>query len=62
MGTQLLAAFESLAVDRGCRRLAVRTFFGNRAHEFYRGRGWVDEVRFSPWVYGRDFVQLRRDL
>jgi len=62
VGSQLLAAFESLAVERGCPRLAVRTFAGSRAHEFYRGRGWVDEVRFSPWVHGRDFVQLRRDL
>jgi GNAT superfamily N-acetyltransferase len=62
IGTRLLAAFESLAVERGCRRLAVRTFAESRAHAFYRGRGWVEDVRFEPWVYGRDFVQLRRDL
>ena len=62
IGSHLLAAFTSLAADRGCRRLAVRTFAGSAAYGFYQRHGWVDEARFQPWVFGRDFVQLRRDL
>ena len=59
-GTQLLAAFESEAIARGCTRLVVRTFAGTRAERFYRGRGWVEETRW-PWVDGRVFVQLVRE-
>jgi len=62
IGSHLLAAFASLAADRGCSRLAVRTWAGTRADGFYRSRGWYEEARFSPWRYGKDFVQLRRDL
>jgi 2'-5' RNA ligase/predicted N-acetyltransferase YhbS len=61
IGAHLLAAFESLAAERACRRLALRTFAGTAAHDFYKRHGWVDEVTFRPWVFGRDFVQLRRD-
>lgn len=59
-GTQLLAAFESEAIARGCTRVVVRTFAGTRAEQFYRGRGWVEETRW-PWVDGRVFVQLVRE-
>jgi GNAT superfamily N-acetyltransferase len=62
IGSHLLAAFESLAAERGCDRLALRTLAGTRADVFYRSRGWHEEARFSPWRYGKDFVQLRRDL
>ncbi len=62
VGSHLLAAYTSLAAERGCRRLAVRTFAGSPAHGFYKAHGWVDEVAFDPWVFGRVFVQLRRDL
>lgn len=62
IGGHLLAAFTSLSAQRGCPRLALRTFTGSPAHGFYRDRGWVDEAHFQPWVFGRDFVQLRRDL
>jgi 2'-5' RNA ligase/GNAT superfamily N-acetyltransferase len=62
VGSHLLAAFTSLAAERGCRRLALRTFAGGPAHAFYQAHGWVDEAVFEPWVFGRGFVQLRRDL
>ena len=61
IGSRLLAAFESLAAERGCRRLVLRTYRNSRAYDFYRSRGWVDEVAFD-WKHGREFVQLRRDL
>jgi len=62
VGSKLLAAFESLAAERGAARLAVRTYRNQPAYAFYRQRGWVDEASFPNWVYGREFVQLRRDL
>jgi len=61
VGGKLLAAFESLAAERDCRRLALRTWRDSRAYGFYRDRGWVDEVSWD-WKHGREFVQLRRDL
>lgn len=62
IGSKLLAAFESLAAERGCRRLVLRTYRTSRAYGFYRDRGWADEASFENWVYGREFVQMRRDL
>jgi GNAT superfamily N-acetyltransferase len=62
IGSHLLAAFTSLGAERRCRRLALRTFADRAAHGFYKAHGWVDEARFEPWVFGRAFVQLRRDL
>lgn len=62
IGSHLLAAFGSLAAERGCARLALRTFAGSRAERFYLERGWEEEARFSPWLFGRDFLQLRRWL
>jgi GNAT superfamily N-acetyltransferase len=61
IGSKLLAAFESLAAERGAARLAVRTYRNQPAYRFYRDRGWVDEVSWE-WKHGREFVQLRRDL
>jgi len=61
IGSKLLAAFESLAAERGCPRLALRAYRESPAYRFYRERGWVDEVSFD-WKHGREFVQLRRDL
>ncbi len=60
VGSKLLAAFESLAAERDCRRLAVRTY-RNQAYGFYVSRGWVDEAAWD-WKHGREMVQLRRDL
>ena len=61
IGSKLLAAFESLAAERGCRRLSLRTYRDQPAYEFYKGHGWVDEARWN-WKHGREFVQMRRDL
>jgi 2'-5' RNA ligase len=60
VGTQLLAAFESEATARECTRLIVRTFSDSRAERFYRGRGWVEDARWS-WVDGRVYLQLVRE-
>jgi GNAT superfamily N-acetyltransferase len=61
IGSKLLAAFESLAAERGCRRLALRTYRNQQAYGFYRDHGWVDEASWE-WKHGREFVQMRRDL
>ena len=61
IGSRLLAAFESLAAERDCRHLALRTYTDSRAYEFYKGHGWLDEARWT-WKHGREFVQMRRDL
>jgi len=42
--------------------LTLRTYRNSRAYAFYRDHGWVDEASLADWVYGREFVQLRRDL
>jgi 2'-5' RNA ligase/ribosomal protein S18 acetylase RimI-like enzyme len=62
IGSHLLRAFESLAVERDAPRLALRTLAGSGAERFYRDRGWVEEGRLSPWKYGREQVYMRRDL
>ena len=61
IGSKLLAAFESLAAERDCRRLALRTYRNQPAYAFYTAHGWVDEVSWD-WKHGREFVQMRRDL
>ena len=61
IGGRLLAAFESLAAERGAPRLALRTYRNQAAYGFYRAHGWVDDVSFD-WKHGRELVQLRRDL
>jgi 2'-5' RNA ligase/ribosomal protein S18 acetylase RimI-like enzyme len=62
IGSRLLAAFESLAAERDCHRLVVRTYVETPAYAFYLQRGWQDETRFKHWIYDRELVQLRRDL
>ena len=62
VGSKLLAAFESLAAERDCHRLAVVAFAATRGEAFYRAKGWKEEARVTEWVGGRDLVQLRRDL
>jgi len=62
IGSHLLAAFEALAVRRGCARLALRTDVGSTTPAFYAARGWTVEATFREWLGGLDFVQLRRDL
>lgn len=62
IGSHLLASFESLAAQRGCARLALRTDAGSRAVGFYERHGWRVEATFTEWLGGADFVQMRRDV
>ncbi|MDQ3980157.1 MAG: GNAT family N-acetyltransferase [Actinomycetota bacterium] len=61
VGSQLLAAFESVAADRGGRRLAAAAPAGSDGERFLRGRGWAEECRVTDWYGGADQVRLRRD-
>ena len=61
IGSHLLAAFESAAVERGATRLGADVWSGSEAEAFYRARGWVEESRRPRWWNDRDLVQLRRD-
>lgn len=62
IGSHLLAAFESWAAEHGAARLRLRTEAGGQAEEFYRGRGWREELRLPALRRGREFVQLVRQL
>ncbi|MFP5319751.1 MAG: GNAT family N-acetyltransferase [Acidimicrobiia bacterium] len=61
VGTHVLAAFETAAVERGCSRLATDVWAGSAAETFYRNRGWVEEGRRPEWWGERERVHLRRD-
>lgn len=62
VGSHLLAATESLAAERGCRRLALRTPADGRARAFYEARGWRAYASLERWRAGLDFVQMERIL
>ena len=62
IGSRLLAAFQSMAVDRGCRRSTCRVQAGSQGHGFFLHRGWVEGARLPQWFEGRDYVELTRDL
>jgi 2'-5' RNA ligase len=62
IGTQLLAAFESAAAERGCRRARAIAPAGGREAGFLRSRGWVEELPLPDWEAGRDFLRLARRL
>jgi GNAT superfamily N-acetyltransferase len=62
VGSQLLAAVESLAAERGCTRLTLRTQAGGPARSLYEGRGWRVYAELPRWREGRDFVQMERLL
>ncbi|MEO6120910.1 MAG: GNAT family N-acetyltransferase [Acidimicrobiales bacterium] len=61
IGTHLVAAVESLAVERGCGAVSARVAAATRAAAFLRGRGWV-EVPPGPAATGDGDVELRRSL
>jgi len=61
IGSQVLAAFESAASQRGCGRLAADVLAGSDADLFLRSRGWVEEARRPAWRGDQDLVLLRRD-
>jgi len=52
VGTQLLAAYESVAAERGAERVFARAEPGARAESFLAGRGWAREDP-PPMVRGR---------
>lgn len=62
VGTHLMAAFESVAAERECSRLAAQAPAGSAGERFLRHRGWVEDGRLAAWLRGRDLVLLRRDL
>ncbi len=62
VGRHLLARFEAEARARGCTSLALRTPEGSRAEGFYRHLGWEHESTQHAWVFGKDFLHLRRRL
>ena len=61
VGTHVLAAYESAAAERDCRRLATDVWARSGAEAFYRSRGWVEEGRRPAWWGERERVLLRRD-
>ena len=61
IGSKLLAAFESLAAERDCRHLGLRTYVDSGAYDFYLQRGWTEVARWT-WKHGREMAQIRRDL
>lgn len=63
IGTHLVAAFVSEAVERGCQLVRTRAEAGGPAVGFWRRLGWVVEASFdADAALGCDTVQLRRDL
>jgi 2'-5' RNA ligase len=62
VASHLLAAVESLAAERGCRRLTLRTQAQGPARALYEGRGWRVYATLPRWREGRDFVQMERLL
>jgi 2'-5' RNA ligase/GNAT superfamily N-acetyltransferase len=62
VGDHLLRVVEHVAAGRGCRRMGLRAVAGEPAEALYLRRGWREEARFPGWWYGRDVVQLGRDV
>ena len=62
VGSRLLAATESMAAERGCTRLTLRTQAEGPARRFYESRGWRVYAVLDRWRAGRDFVQMERVL
>lgn len=61
VGSHLVAAFETAAVERDCPRLGAGVWTGSPTHRLLQERGWVEEARLNTWHRERDFVYLRRD-
>lgn len=62
IGSRLLAAFQSLAVERGSTRAIGKVRAGGQGHGFLLHRGWTEDARLPQWFDGRDYVVLRRNL
>lgn len=62
VGAHVLARFESAAVEAGATWSTLRTQSGGPAERFYLDHGYRSDFPLPRWRYGRDFIQLRRDL
>jgi ribosomal protein S18 acetylase RimI-like enzyme len=62
VGSHLLAAFESAAIERGATFLSLRVRVGSPAEGLYRRRGFTTFTELPAWRWGDDFVQLRKVL
>ena len=62
VGAHVVAAFASLAADRGATYLTLRTEAEGRSRPFYERLGFEVWYVLRSWRNGRDFVQMRRQL
>lgn len=62
VGAHLVAAFTAEGIERGASYLNLRTEAGGEAEPFYERLGFVRWYVLPRWRFGRDFVQLRKDL
>ena len=62
IGAHLLAAFESLAAERACTHVTLRTADGDPAQTFYERHGWRVTGKLPAFRRNRDFVAMRREL
>ncbi|HUS62318.1 MAG TPA: GNAT family N-acetyltransferase [Acidimicrobiales bacterium] len=59
IGSRVLDEVERLCASRGCDRIDLTAFVGERAEAFYRGRGWSEVARIPNERWNRDTVRLR---
>lgn len=62
VGSHLLAAVESLAAERGCRRCRALAASRSRGEAFLVGRGWLCTGALTDWLAGEDYARLERRL
>jgi len=62
VGAQLVAAFGSVAAERGATFLSLNTEDGGPSLPFYERLGFERWYSLPEWRAGRDFVQLRKFL
>ncbi|PZS18018.1 MAG: GNAT family N-acetyltransferase, partial [Acidimicrobiales bacterium] len=62
VGSHLLAAVESLAAERGCRRCRALAASRSRGEAFLVGRGWLCTGPLTDWLAGEDYARLERRL
>ena len=61
LGTKLLSAIESLALDAGCNILRLNTF-NKEAHQFYLNAGFKETVCISNYMNGFDLVYYHKKI
>jgi len=62
VGSKLLAAFESKAIELGATFLTLDTADAGPAETFYASRGWRRDHVLPKFHFDRDFVRMVRDL